>query len=285
LAVSTPDLTIRAVLPVADVSWLVADGHVLYATNEHDGGSVTVLEDLVVRRVLPTLGDEPTHLSLSGRFVLVANHGSASVAVLPTSGGPGSTVDLPAGARPHQVLADPSGAWVLVVALGLDLVLVYRLAGGTLVAHGRVSVGPGPRHLVWHPDGQRCYVVCENAPVVVGGSWDARRGELTVGRSVRIADDGCPGEGVVPADGRFLYVTNRGDNTVVTLDAGLDVVDTVASGGDWPRHAALAADERWLYVANQRSGELSRLPRDPVTGGLSAADGGVAVDGVAVVLP
>ena len=287
LSVVTPELTVGYVLPVADVSWLVADAGVLYATSEHAEGTVTVVENLAVQRVLPTLGDEPTHLSRSadGRFLLVADHGSASVAVLPVGGGPGSTVDFPAGARPHQVLVDPSGAWVLVVALGLDLVLVYRLAGGTLVEHGRVNVGPGPRHLVWHPDGVRCFVVCENAPVVVGCSWDAGRGELTVERSVRIADGGHPGEGVVPGDGRFVYVTNRGDNTIVTLDPGLDVVDTVGCGGDWPRHAALDAGERWLYVANQRSGEVSRLPRDPATGRLSESTGGPKVDGVAVVLP
>lgn len=283
LTVVRPDLTIAAVLPVADVSWLVADGEVLYATNEHEAGSVTVVEDVVVQRVLPTLGDGPTHLSAVGEFLLVANHGSASVAVLPVDGRPGSTVDFPAGARPHQVVVDPSGAWVLVVALGLDLVFVYRLVDGRLVAHGRVGVGPGPRHLVWQPDGVRCFVVCENAPVVVGCRWDAVRGELTVERSVRIADDGYPGEGVVPADGRFVYVTNRGPDTVVTLDADLRVVDTVSCGGDWPRHAALDGD--WLYVANQRSGEVTRLHRHPVTGLLGAAAGVVEVDGVAVVLP
>jgi 6-phosphogluconolactonase len=283
LAVVTPELTVGGVLPVADVSWLVADGDVLYATNEHDAGSVTVVEDLAVQRVLPTLGDGPTHLSAVGDVVLVANHGSASVAVLPVDGRPGSTVDLPAGARPHQVVVDPSGAWVLVVALGLAQVMVYRLVDGSLIEHGRVGVGPGPRHVVWHPDGVRCFVVCENAPVVVGCRWDAVRGELAVGRSVRIADEGYPGEGVVPADGRFVYVTNRGPDTIVMLDAELTVVDTVSCGGDWPRHAALDGD--WLYVANQRSGEVSRLPRDPVTGRLSSPVGVLKVDGVAVVLP
>jgi 6-phosphogluconolactonase len=294
LAVATADpasgdLTVGAVAPVADVSWLAAGGRALYATNEHDGGSVTVLDpaSLAVLRVLPTFGDEPTHLSVAagGRLVLVANHGSAGVAVLPVDGGPGSSVALPAGARPHQVVVDPGGAWVLVVALGLDLVLVYRLVDGALVAHGRTGVGPGPRHLVWHPDGVRCFVVCENAPVVVGCSWDAGGGELTVRRSTRIAGAGYPGEGVMPADGRLLHVTNRGENTVVTLDTDLAVVDTVDSGGDWPRHAALDAGQRWLYVANQRSGQLSRLARDPRSGRLSEPAGATRIDGVAVVLP
>lgn len=294
LAVATADpatgeVAIGAALEVADASWLASGGDRLYVANEHDSGTVTIVDTktLAVLGILPSLGDDPTHLSVSadGRFVLVANHGSASVGVLPVDGGPGSVVEFPSGARPHQVVTDPSGAWVLVVALGLDLILGYRLVDGRLVEHGRTSVGPGPRHLVWHPDGTRCFVVCEDSPVVVGCSWDAVRGELTVERSTRIGEDGYPGEGVLPADGRFLHVTNRGANTVVTIDTDLTVVDTVPCGGDWPRHAALGTDERWLYVANQRSGQVSRLPRDPVTGRLAESAGATKIDNVALVLP
>jgi 6-phosphogluconolactonase (cycloisomerase 2 family) len=90
---------------------------------------------------------------------------------------------------------------------------------------------------------------------------------------------------VVPADGRFLYVTHRGPNTVVTLDADLTVLDTVDCGGDWPRHAALDTDEQWLYVANQRSGTVSRLARDPLTGRLAEPLAGPRIEGAAVVLP
>jgi 6-phosphogluconolactonase len=285
--------TVSTVRGVPDASWLACspDGRHLYAANETTTGSVTVLDTktLAVQGVYPT-GDSPTHLSVhpTGRFLLVAHYGSGDVTVLRLAedGGVGPVTHVVPGVHAHQVLADPSGRWVVTVDLGTDSVDVHRLdlATGTLAHHQRVAAGPGPRHLVWHPDGRRAYVVCEHVPQVIACVWDADTGTLTTGDVLPVAAQGYPGEGVVSPDGRFLYVTNRGDNTVVTLALDdLRVLDTVPTG-DWPRHATLDPSGRWLYVSDQRSGTVTWLPRDPASGALSPAAGSMTAEAVAMVL-
>ena len=278
---------------VPDASWLTCspDGRHLYAANETAAGSVTVLDakTLAVQGVWPTGGDSPTHLSVhpTGRFLLVAHYGSGTVAVLrlDEDGGVGPITDLVPGVHAHQVGTDPSGQWVVSVDLGTDSVDVRQLDldTGKLHHHQRFTAGPGPRHLIWHPDGRRAFLVCENAPQVIACDWNA--GTLTVGAVLSLAAAGHPGEGVVSADGRFLYVTNRGPNTVDTFDlAGLRLLGSVPVGGDWPRHAALDPSERWLYVSNQRSGTVTWLPRDPASGALSPVAGSMNAEAVAMVL-
>lgn len=309
---ATGGLTITSTAPVPDASWLVRspDGRFLYATNERSDGAVTAVNaaTLAVINSETTEGAEPTHVSVhpDGRYLLVANYGSGSIAVLPldSDGGIGPVADLQKhlgqNGQPHahQVLTDPSGNWVLAVDLGNESVYVYRLDTdtGQLHQHKKVIMidGTGPRHLVFHPDGTHAYLACENSSQAVVFGWDAEGGALRIGEIVDTVPPDAPtpnhpAEGLVSSDGRFLYVTNRGDNSVATFAIRQDgdalaLLDTTPTGGIWPRHATLDPTERWLYVSNQRSGTVTRLPRDPDTGALSPSVGSTAVPDVAVVL-
>jgi 6-phosphogluconolactonase len=292
---------------VPDASWLALshDRRLLYATNEQDPiGSVTALDRAhsVVLNQQSTQGDTPTHLSVhpSGRYLLTANYGSGSVAVFPLAADgriePLSDLVQHAGAQPHahQIITDPTGRWVLAVDLGNESVYVYQLEAGKLRQHQQlvVATGTGPRHLVFHPGGQHAYLVCENKSQVIVCAWDALRGELSAGQIISTVEPGAvtpnfPGEGVVSPDGRSLYVTNRGDDSIAVFavhGATLALVGTVKCGGDWPRHAVLDPTGRHLYVSNQRSGTVTWLPRDPGTGMLSPAAGHAAATAVAMVL-
>jgi 6-phosphogluconolactonase len=305
-------LTITSTVPVRDASWLVrsADGTVLYTTNESSAGAVTALRtsDLSVLGTMPTEGAEPTHISVhpGGRYLLAANYGSGSITVLPldSDGGIGPVADLQQHAtqegtpHAHQVLADPSGDWVLAVDLGNESVYVYRLdlASGKLHQHAKAVLvpGSGPRHLLWHPDGRYAYLLCENSSQVIVCAWDADQGLLSIGEILATVPPTAvspnhPGGGAVSSDGRFLYVANRGDNSVATFairgdGAGLVLRGTTPTGGDWPRDITLDPAEERLYVANQRSGTVTWLPRDPDSGALSPAAGSVPVPSVAVVM-
>jgi 6-phosphogluconolactonase (cycloisomerase 2 family) len=76
-----------------------------------------------------------------------------------------------------------------------------------------------------------------------------------------------PSEVAVGPDGRFLYVANRGVGTVAVFAlAGVapELVAEVDTGGEWPRHFALAG--RHLYVADERADMIRILRVDPVTG-------------------
>ena len=96
-----------------------------------------------------------------------------------------------------------------------------------------------------------------------------------------------PAEVLVAPDGRFVYVTNRGDNSIATFavhDDRLALLDTISCGGDWPRHATLDPTGQHLYVSNQRSGTVAWLPRDPAGGLLSPVAGTTEATAVAMVM-
>jgi 6-phosphogluconolactonase len=302
--------------PVAGVpaaTWLVRspDGRFLYATNELDEGRVSALDLADPERpallgAQPTRGAQPTHLALhpGGRWLLTANYGSGTVVTHPVGadGALGEPADAVTHAGPephaHQVLTDPSGTWVLAVDLGADSVYVYAFDPGTgqLTEHDRVRLadGTGPRHLAFHPGGGFGYLLAEFRSEVTPFAWDPAAGRLALSGPVDTLTrftgaPNHPAEVLVSADGRFVYTSNRGDNSIATFvveqdGAALRLLATTPTGGDWPRHCALDDAGNWLYVANQNSGTVTWLPRDPASGLLAPAAGSARTDGVAVVL-
>jgi 6-phosphogluconolactonase (cycloisomerase 2 family) len=193
------------------------------------------------------------------------------------------------------VVVDPTGAYVLAVDLGRDSVFTYTLNASTgrltPVTRTALVAGSGPRHLVFHPSGGFAYLANENNSTVTVLRW--ANGVLTPGQSLPAAPStgvtNFPGEIAISADGRFVYVSNRGTNTVgvFAVSAGgatLTRIAAPACGGDWPRHLALDATGKWLYVANQRSGTVTWLPVNTTTGVPGAVAGTFAAPGAAQVL-
>jgi 6-phosphogluconolactonase len=82
-------------------------------------------------------------------------------------------------------------------------------------------------------------------------------------------------------DGRFLYVSNRGHDTIAVFAVApgglLSPVDFTACGGKAPRHFALSPDGAWLVCANKDSGSLTSFRVDPGTGRLAPVGEPVAV--------
>ncbi|GAA1951812.1 lactonase family protein [Amycolatopsis minnesotensis] len=312
-----PALTLdHTVGGVPDASWFAfsPDGRTLFSTNEGDpNGNVTSLDvkDPAKPRKIstqPSRGSAPTHLCVhpSGRYLLTANYGTGSVVVHPIGrdGKLGASTDLVVhhgaerAAHAHQVVVDPSGRWVLAVDLGADSVYVYSLdlKTGKLKQNQQLKLpsGAGPRHLAFHPGGRFAYIAQELRPEVTVATWDAAAGKLTASSVVPAVDASSPGpnypgEIEVSADGRFAYVSVRGENTVATFTvkgggSALERLGTNATaGGDWPRHLVLDPGQRGAYVSNQRSGTVTWLPRDAASGKLGAPQGVFSVPSVATV--
>ncbi|MBF6334062.1 lactonase family protein [Nocardia transvalensis] len=295
----TGRLAIDEVVEVPDPSFLAfsPDRNHLYAVNEGSGAGTATAIDLRAARpaVLNTVavqGSGPTHLAVApdGRSVLTANYESGSVTVLSVAAdgrlgavtdvvqhtGTGPDPDRQTGPHAHQVVFDPSGRWVLAVDLGVDSVYVYRLAEGRLMRQAQVAMaaGSGPRHLAFHPDGQRVYLANELDATVTVCRWQADRGELVAGQRIPADSVGggarnYPSAPVVSRDGRFLYVANRGHDNIATfavLGELLVPLGTTPCGGAFPRDLRLGPDGRRLYAANQKSNSLTWLDIDPVTG-------------------
>lgn len=249
----------------------------------------------------PTLGSIAAHnmVTRDRRFVLVANYamGSAgpdkSIAVFPIlqdgavgpaagslrlDGKLGPDTDRQERPHSHMVTEVAEGGSVLIADLGLDLVAEYRLgADGTLspVASVSVPAGGGPRHIAQHPSGRFVYVSNELASTV---SYIHRlRGSLAVEQTISTIRPGVVSHAAdihLSPDGRFLYCSNRGDDSIATFSVDqetgtLTLLDIVSSGGATPRNFALTPSGEHLLVANQNGDAIVIFRRDEATGALS----------------
>ncbi|MEU9173903.1 lactonase family protein [Streptomyces sp. NPDC048420] len=281
-------------LPVSGASFLAAHPSlgVVYSTNEAETGTVSA----VIRDGgLSPLGDpmssggaNPCHLTVhpDGEWLLTANYGSdtapGTVAVhrlgadgrvleptdLVVHQGSGPVAGRQEGSHAHQVLVDPAGRFVLATDLGADAVLTYRLdtRTGTLerVAVNPMAAGSGPRHLAFSSDSDLVFSADELSSTVTCHRYDAGTGTLTALSSVPATTaegvDNQPAGIVASPCGRFVWVTNRGADTVAAFRrAGntLEPLGEVPAGGTWPRGLALV--DGHLLVANQHSGSLAVL--------------------------
>jgi len=282
-------------LDVPAPSFLVAEpgGRVLYAVDELTDPSVASFEVLDGGRLRelsrqPTGGAAPCHLLRHpAGYLLAANYGSGSVAVHPigADGTLGPLVDLVqhAGSGPHPERQQGphahevrlAGELVVVVDLGLDRLIGYRLDPAT----GRLSVaadpfarthpGAGPRHAVAHPNG-RWYVAGELDSTIAVFDPDPSTGVLheVAALPSTAGPPSFPASIALSADRARLYVSNRGADTIATFAVDglgdLTPVDEVPCGGSWPRHFAIVDDI--MFVANERSDSVVSFALDAATG-------------------
>lgn len=253
--------------------------------------------------VVESHGDEPTHASLSkdGRLLFVANYavhpepgGSAVVLGVADDGSllpmvqqerhSPSRVDpeRQAGSHVHSAVAAPNGRYVYVSDLGADKVFVYRLDGANAqwplgpATPGAISLPPGsgPRHLLFDAKNKYAYLTLEMSAQVV--KFDYRSGGLDREGIFDLDQKGGPkgagGALHLSADGRFLYVSNRGAANqllvfAVDADTGdLREVQRRSVDGDHPREFAIDPSGRFVLIANQKSNAIVVMERDAKTG-------------------
>jgi 6-phosphogluconolactonase len=253
-------------------------------------------------------GSEACHISVdpTGRCVLTANYGDHYVEVFPIEGdatvGPRSCIIRHSGsgpnperqesAHPHSINVDPTDRFAIVADLGQDRVFVYRLdaAKGKLSAndppYATVPPGAGPRHFAFHPDGRHAFVTDEMKGAITAFNWDGERGVLTPYQTISILPANYGGlntsaEVVVAKSGRFVYGSNRGDDSIVVLSfeeatGRLAFVQRMGDGVKVPRNYAIDPSGKWLVCANLTANTATVYRVDPDTGRLSLA-GSIAV--------
>lgn len=245
-------------------------------------------------------GGAPCYVSVAatGRFVLVANYVGGNVAVLPVQrdGGLGEAVDVEQheGSGPdrerqeeahaHFITLDGENRFAYACDLGTDKVMVYRFdrRTGSLTPNAPPSVsskpGAGPRHLAFHPRARFVYVLNELDSTVTAFAHDAARGTFrelqtlsALPRGFAVANTGADIH--ITPDGRFLYASNRGHDSLACFAVGartgaLRPIGHTPTEGKTPRNFVIDPTGRFLLVANQKSDNIVVLSLDSRTGAL-----------------
>ncbi|NDF01813.1 MAG: lactonase family protein, partial [Verrucomicrobia bacterium] len=189
----------------------------------------------------------------------------------------------------HSVNVSPDNRFAFVADLGLDKIMIYKLdaAKGTLTPNDppftAVAPGSGPRHFAFHPSGKFAYLICEINLTMIAFSYDAAKGTLTEIQNVSTlpAADGPgpkPGwstaEVVAHPNGKFLYGSNRGHDTIavfsIAADGKLTLVENAPAEVKTPRNFNLDPTGKWLFTEGQGSDSIALFKVDQATGKLTS---------------
>lgn len=237
-------------------------------------------------------GSGPAHVAVdpSGGFVFGVNYGSGDVTMVRRNADQslGATVaTLSTGANAHQIVFDPSSHFAFVPDKGSDDIaqLVFDAKAPSIGFNSTPSTpmpgGSGPRHIVFHRTAPFAYVIRENDDKVTALAFDTKAGTLMPIQTLSTLPNGVDGaantcaEIAFGASGKFLYGSNRGDDSIAifSVDAGTGMMTAVGhakSGGATPRHFSIDATSGLMLVANQGSGSVVTFRIDAAQGTLTA---------------
>ncbi|OXC92036.1 hemagglutinin [Achromobacter sp. KAs 3-5] len=223
-------------------------------------------------------GRNPVHLALgpSGRYLMVSNHLTGTLAVLPVAadgalqavaqavplaGEPGPHRKEQPFSKPHFNVLDPSGRYVAVPDKGLDRVFLI---------HSAVHAARHDLACVVHThtaDG--IAVACQRDALVV----------VIAASAVATREGAGPRHAVFHPSGRWLYVVNELDNTVTgyAVQEGvllpfqvLPTLPDTYTGNSRAAGIALGAGGLHLYASNRGGDSIAVFSVDPASGRLAA---------------
>ncbi|WP_044480311.1 lactonase family protein [Paenibacillus antibioticophila] len=288
----------------------------LYAVSEQSEGAVFSYEidrengKLTQLARISTEGADPCHLSLDGRgslyaanyssghvnrYVLDERGAAAELAALVQHVGQGFREDRQEAAHAHSIVPDANGRYAYVCDLGLDQIIYYDLSEGKLTTAGEVELPPGsgPRHFLIHPNGEYAYAINELNSTITVFAYNRIQGHLEILQHVSTVPEDFGGENYpadlhLSPDGRYVYGSNRGHDSIVKLTVNLETgaletPEWTCGRINWPRNFAVL--ERFVLIANQNGDDIAVFRRDPATGGLTATEHGLALKQPSCIAP
>jgi 6-phosphogluconolactonase len=248
-----------------------------------------------------SLGADPCYVDVDagGRFVLIANYTGGNVTVFPVQrdGSLGEATDMKQaqgssvnperqqGPHAHCIVLDPSNRFAYSCDLGTDKIMIFRFdaRNGKLLPGEppwvQVAPGAGPRHLAFHPGGKYLFVLSELRSTVTAFTRDPEKGSLHELQTITTLPKDFTGTSWsadihVSLDGRFLYCSNRGHDSIAifTIDPRNGALTTVGhepTRGMTPRNFAIDPGGGFLLVANQKSDNIVVFRLDQKTGRLN----------------
>lgn len=186
--------------------------------------------------------------------------------------------------RPHHCPFDLLGEHCYVLDKGGDAVDIYNVdcQTGKMELHARLLTRPGsiPRHIAFHPNGRFAYINTEHIGTVISCRIEQPGGDLTPFQILPTIPEDYVGnyslssEIAVHPSGKWLYVSNRGHNSIAVFSIDpfsgtLKILGWQSTLGEIPRYFSIEPGGRFLYAANQKSGTIQVFSIDLKTGLLS----------------
>ena len=277
------------------------DGKYVYAVNENMEGEISAFKwndsrtKLLLQKKVSSGGKHPCYVSVNDHLLSAANYSSGNFSVYDIENGSftgepviknheGSSVIKPNQNEPHAHCSEASkdGKFLYVADLGIDKIVGYpfdkELKIGDKFTALQMDGGDGPRHFVFHPSKDIVYIISEYSNTVTTATIDTDSGKFTkIDKKSTLpedfTDESFCADIHISSDGKFLYASNRGHNSIAIFEVGndgaLNLKGTEPVQGNWPRNFALSPDESMLLVANQHSDNITVFKRDQETGLLS----------------
>lgn len=202
--------------------------------------------------------------------------------------GSGPNLERQEKAHAHCATFAPEENYVVECDLGDDNLYMYILFPDTGKLHRaygksvKAPAGSGPRHAVFSPDGRFIYVACELSSEVLILRYKGDGNMELIDKVSTLSVDfsssiNYPAAIRITNDGRFLYVSNRGEDSIALYernveDGSLDHIENFSTKGWYPRDFILTRDEKFVIAVNQLSDNMIIYSRDPETGFLRETD-------------
>ena len=307
----TGQLTRQAEVPASGAPSVLAispDRRVLYVGHRATPAisSFRIDQDTGGLTLLGTVSQEhaPTFLATdrTGRYLLSAYYqgGYAAVYPLGKDGAVGAPLldRLATATGAHAIQTDPSNRFAFVPHIarlndnvlepprenpGPNVIFQYKFDAqtGRLTANSPLRVEPaerlGPRHYCFHPTQDVVYFSNEQGCSVTSYRLDAATGTLSAVQTISTLPDGhtarntCSQIHLTPS-GRFLYVGNRGHNSIAGF--AVDATGRLTAIGHTstePVPSAFSLDPagRFVFAAGSASGRLASYRINGETGALT----------------
>lgn len=287
-----------------------ADGKFIYAVSEMEDSSAAVsalaLDKKSGKMQLlnreRTWGAAPCYVATNGRYVLTANYSGGTMSVFPLlPNGKVEPVDtlfegMANGPDPirqntphlHCACFSPDGKYIFATDFSADRILRFVVHPEDAVPYGSAEItelesGSGPRHLTFHPKGNKAYLINELSGKIT--AFDYQDGHLLPIQTITadtLAARGSADIHVSP-DGKYLYASNRLKGDGIAIFAVNSTNGTLAkvgyqATGIHPRNFNITPNGKYLLVACRDSHCIQIYQRNEISGLLTRQQPDISIN-------